>query len=301
MSVGVAGRGHRVCDARDGEPDAGQALSSAFESFSRASASLEQAYAALQVRVEDLAARLRDAEGRLEQTQEENRRLQEAAARRTRLEAMGRMAAEIAHELRNPLGGLELTACLLRDDLAGDPRRHELVLSVLEGIRALTRVTGNLLTFARTVTPRLRTMDAHRCLHRVRELVDAACVAKGVTLVLDAPLGAAFRGDPELVQQILLNLVHNALEATPEGGRLELLAQARADLGVDLRVLDTGKGMDAEVLARVFDPFFTTREGGTGLGLPISFRLAEAQGARIEIRSERGRGTEAVVSFPGAA
>lgn len=281
--------------------DGGPSLAAAFESFARASASLEGAYGALRVRVEELSLRLRETEGKLHESLEENQRLQESAARRTRLEAMGRMAAEIAHELRNPLGGLELTASLLRDDLAGDPRRLELAVAILDGIRALTRVTGNLLSFTRSVTPRLRELDAASCLERTRESAEAACSARGVALDCRLRGDGRFRADPELLQQILLNLVQNALEATPAGGAIVLGGETRPDGRVELRVEDDGCGMEPETLARVFDPFFTTRPDGTGLGLPISFRLAEAQEGRIEIASERGRGTVVRVSFPPVA
>jgi signal transduction histidine kinase len=114
-------------------------------------------------------------------------------------------------------------------------------------------------------------------------------------------LGAAaplrFRADPELFQQIMLNVVQNALEATSRGGSIAL-STVGVDASVEFRVEDTGRGMEAETLARVFDPFFTTRERGTGLGLSISHRLAEAQGAGLEIASAPGRGTAVTLSFP---
>ncbi len=282
--------------AAEAEIPSGPRLASAFESFARASASLESAYGALRERVEDLSARLRRTEAELERSVKENLRLQEDAARRSRLEAMGRMAAEIAHEIRNPLGGLELTASLLRDDLRGDPRQ-ELALSVLEGIRALTRVTGDLLSFTRTVQPRLESLDALACLRRTRSLVEPACVARGIALHLAAADEISFLGDPELFQQILLNLVQNALEATPAGGCVRLSAFPSAAGTVEFAVTDTGRGMDPETQSRVFDPFFTTREGGTGLGLPISFRLAEAQGARLELKSEPGVGSSVLLVY----
>ena len=271
-------------------------LASAFENFARASASLETSWEALRRRVEELSTRLRETENRLQASLDENVRLQETAARRSRLEAMGRMAAEIAHEIRNPLGSLELTASLLRDDLEGDPRR-DLAFSVLEGIRTLTRVTGNLLTFTRSVAPRMQELEVDACLRRTGELAAPACAARGIALCVDPAPPLAFRADPELFQQILLNVVQNALEATSPGRRVRLSAAGTGE-AVEFRVEDTGCGMDAETLARVFDPFFTTRARGTGLGLSISHRLAEAQGARIEVASAPGRGTTVTVCFP---
>jgi len=272
-------------------------LAAAFESFARASSSLERAHEVLRAQVEELTRRLRETEGRLRESLEENDRLAELAARRSRLEAMGRMAAEIAHEIRNPLGSLELTASLLRDDLAGDESRSELAASILEGIRALTRVTGNLLSFTRSVNPSLEPLQASAVLARTRDLVAPVLAARGIALRTEAPGDVTIDADGELLQQILLNLIQNALEATGPGGRVSVAACAGPGGRAEILVTDTGHGIDPDVLARVFDPFFTTKERGTGLGLSVSHRLAEAQGARIEIESEPGRGTTACVVF----
>ena len=276
-----------------------QELAVAFESFSRASRSLEQAHGALLGRVEDLTRRLNETESLLRESQEERRRLEDLAERRSRLEAMGRMAAEIAHEIRNPLGSLELTASLLRDDLDDDPSRRELAVSILDGIRALTRVTGNLLSFTRSVSPRPEKLDAAAVLARTKDLVAPVCEAQGIELRIASPPGMTVEADPEHIQQILLNLVQNALEAMGSGGTVTIAARP-LDGGVEIAVTDTGCGLDADTLARVFDPFFTTKERGTGLGLSVSHRLAEAQGARLELSSEPGRGTTAKLVF-GAA
>lgn len=277
-------------------------LAAAFETFSRASVSLEKAHEALRGRVEELSRRLHETEGRLRESLAENDRLAELAARRGRLEAMGRMAAEIVHEIRNPLGSLELTASLLREDLAGEPEKRELAVSILEGIRALTRVTGNLLSFTRSVTPRTANLDAAAVLARTRDLVAPVLAARGLDLSITPPsTPLSVRADPELLQQILLNLIQNALEATPPRGTISVAAGEGRGGDIEFLVADTGEGIDADTLLHVFDPFFTTKESGTGLGLTVSHRLAEAQQAQIEIASEPGQGTRARVIFGNRA
>lgn len=210
-------------------------------------------------------------------------RLEEQAGRRTRLEALGRMAAEIAHEVRNPLGSLELFSTMLVDELEDRPEARELADQVLLGVRHLSG----------TVT---RLLAAVRGRPLTRQVADAAALAREVCASL-APV-AASRGvrlappshgamvpaavDAEGVRQALLNLVGNALEVSPKDGEIALRAKRHRGELV-LEVEDRGPGVAAELRERVFEPFFTTRPEGTGLGLAVVERIALAHGGAVEI------------------
>lgn len=229
------------------------------------------------------------------------RREEEEGGRRRRLEALGRMAAELAHEVRNPLGGIRLFAGLLRDDLELDERSREMVDLILSAVAGLESTVSNLLSFAAPSVLRPRPVDLAGIAREACALLAPACAARGVRL--DAPdAGATVRvhGDPEGLRQIVLNLLGNATNATESGGGVRVSVDAAGAAGTTavLEVADDGHGIAAEDLTRVFDPFFSRTEGGSGLGLSIVQRIVEAHGGRIALESAPGRGTVARVELP---
>lgn len=222
----------------------------------------------------------------------------EEDGRRRRLEALGRMAAELAHEVRNPLGSILLFSSLLRDDLEDSPAQREMADQIVAAVAGLEGTVSNLLAFAAPGRGRLRPLDLAAASRDACALVAPGCQLRGVRLSPPDPgESAPVTGDPDGLRQVVLNLLSNALAATPPGGTVRVETRREGD-EVVLEVADTGRGIAPEDLPRVFDPFFSRTDGGTGLGLSIVHQIVARHGGRISLDSVAGRGTTATVRIP---
>lgn len=208
---------------------------------------------------------------------------QTQAARRLRFEAAGRMAAELAHEVRNPLGSLELFASLLVQDLppGGEPQLW--AREILAGVQRLTAIVSRLLQAVRGQAGRKRRCDLREVATDAVTFVRPLAQARQIRLCESLPNDPLVQTvDPEALHQALLNLLGNALEVTPAAGTIELRVVDAAGAG-RLEVHDSGPGIPLAWRERVFEPLFTTRPAGTGLGLAIVERVAIDHGGRAEI------------------
>ena len=273
-------------------------LADAFRHFTAATARLEREYGALRDQVGTLTAEVEEKNRLLAASLERERRLEAEALRQSRLAAMGEMAATLAHEVRNPLGAMELFTGLLLQDLRDRPETQRLAQQVARGITDLNHLVTNLLEFTRTRVARRVVFDCCALLDdAVRYTVDLCAEGRVVVERRYArPLLTAC-ADPDLLRPVLLNLVRNALQAMAGGGTLTLGAAPDAD-GVRLIVGDTGGGIPAAARADIFRPFYTTRARGTGLGLAVVRGLTEAMGGRLEVDSEVGQGTTVTIVLP---
>jgi PAS domain S-box-containing protein len=227
------------------------------------------------------------------------KRLEEQEARNHRLVAMGEMAAGIAHEIRNPLGSLELFASHLVEELRGSPH-DELSTHILKGIQNLSRITGNLLLFARKIDPHLVHTELAEVLSEALVDARAALSAKGVSLAQEIDR-CAVAADPDLLRQVFLNLLLNAVQAVESDGRI--FVASRVDVEEDppvavVRVADSGPGVPPDAAERIFDPFYTTKVNGMGLGLAIVQRIVSAHGGWVAVGSGSLKGAEFVVGLP---
>lgn len=217
------------------------------------------------------------------------------------------MLAGIAHEVRNPLGGMELFSGLLeeqiaelstspseerpwvtedtREDLAGHAAR------VRRELRYLTGVVSDFLAFARDLPLSRERVDVKALLEDVRSLKRGALPAEAAEIVVECSVETPFALDRGRIKEALLNLVTNALQATPASGRVTLRARKDDDERLVLEVIDTGAGMSREDVARTFTPFFTTKEKGSGLGLALVRKFARDHGGDATLESEPGEGT----------
>ncbi|HET8733280.1 MAG TPA: ATP-binding protein, partial [Anaeromyxobacteraceae bacterium] len=223
--------------------------------------------------------------------------------RAERLAAVGRISAHITHEIRNPLNSLGLNAELLADELGpGAPAEaRALVGAITREVDRLNAVTEEYLRFARLPRPVAATEDLNEILGGLLDFVAPEMAEAGVTvrraLAPDLP---PVRVDEGQVRGAFLNLVRNAREAMSAGGTLEVRTVREPDGGVLATVSDTGSGIPADRLERIFDPFFSTKSGGTGLGLAFTLQVLTEHGGTIRCASDVGRGTTFSVRLPPA-
>ena len=241
-------------------------------------------------------------------------RLQELSRQASRvgtLTALGEMAATVAHEIRNPLGGIGGFAGLLERDLDVEDPRRRLVKKIIGGVSGLNRIVSDLLNYTRPVQLNLRPADFVQVVEDATGFFEIDAGARMDAVDIRRAYAAQeipCRVDPEQIQQIVLNLLHNAVQAMPGGGRLEI-GLCEADAAHDTRtelcascvalsVSDTGIGMSEEIRSKLFRPFFTTKEDGNGLGLATSRKVIEAHGGDILVESAPGEGATFIIYIP---
>lgn len=228
-------------------------------------------------------------------------RQRRAVERSEQLAAVGELAASIAHEVRNPLAGMKGALEVLRKELAVKPSNLEIVDELLAQIVRLEHLVRDLLTYARPRALDRRLFDLHELLDRLLRLYKDECDALGVTVHrIYGPGTGQLTADPRQMEQVLLNLIHNGLQAMADGGTLTVVTRA-VDGSTVITLKDTGKGIPPADLPKILQPFFTTKHRGSGLGLPIVKKIAEAHGGTIEVSSDLGAGTTATVKIPSRA
>jgi signal transduction histidine kinase len=227
--------------------------------------------------------------------------MQAEVVRMRTLAALGEMSATIAHEIRNPLGGITGFAELLARRSADDPKHREMTGKILAGARHLNSLVERLLEFAREPRVDLRPVDWSRFFHATLDQFEEASRQRGarLTLVRHVPEHLpAGRADGLCLRQAIWNILENAEHATDGGGTVEVAAEPAAAGGIQLRISDNGCGVDPKIADRVFSPFITTKTRGTGLGLATSKKFVEAHGGMIAIESHPGAGTTVRVDLP---
>jgi PAS domain S-box-containing protein len=254
----------------------------------------------------------------------EQKALEEQWRRRDRLASLGALAAGVAHEIRNPLAGIGTSAQVLRRRLEVQDPRAQFIDLILEEVSRLDRIVTGLLQFARPTTPRLERQSILPALEKALTLVHEVAVRQNVLMKVErAESVPDVYVDLDQILQVLLNVLMNALQALDRGGELTVKVGAvrkrmaeRSRLGrragdrldarapgpvvdvVEVRVQDNGPGIPSAVLARVFDPFYTTRTQGTGLGLSICQTIIREHGGSISIESTVGQGTRVLIDLP---
>ncbi len=213
------------------------------------------------------------------------------------------LAAGIAHEVRNPLNALQINLRILEQELGelvADRGAHvyAVLAKISNEVASLDHFVSEFLRFARPPRLKLETVQVKLLLADLGNFLAPEAEKKGVRLALALDRGPAFvAADNFQLKHAVLNLVLNALQATPPGGTVTIETM-KADDGLAIEVRDTGDGIPADKLDRVFDVFFTMREGGTGLGLPIARRIVEGHGGTLALASRPGAGTTARIVLP---
>jgi hypothetical protein len=218
-----------------------------------------------------------------------------------RLAALGELSAHLAHEVRNPLTGISSTIQVMQSETADGSPRREVLGKVLGQLNRMEQTMGNFLRFARMPEAVVRPFDLHEPLGRVLDLIEARLRNQKIELTRDIAKDLPrLKGDPGQIEQVFLNLFINAANAMPHGGTLTVTARAEPEGTLLVEVRDTGKGISSADLEHVFRPFFTTRENGSGLGLPLSRQIIVAHDGDIWIESVPDRGTSVFVRLPAA-
>ncbi len=227
----------------------------------------------------------------------------QARIRTQRLAQLGTLLAGFAHEVRNPLSTIGLNLQLVLEDFrepetARDKRTQKRLATLEAEVRRLQKTLEEFLSFARAPEPKLVPVDLNERLRALVEFHEPEMSERGITLRFypgaDVGLVAA---DWDHLQAGVGNLLRNAKDATPRGGQI-MLSTARDGVHVLLRVTDTGAGIPADVQTHIFDPYFSTKKSGTGLGLPLVRRVAEEHGGSVTVQSEAGKGTQFTLRLP---
>jgi PAS domain S-box-containing protein len=228
----------------------------------------------------------------------ERDRIREELNRRESLAAIGEMASAVAHEIKNPLAGIAGAVQVLGRGFPADDPRAEVVGEIQHQVRRLDETIRELLTFAKPPRPRPAPFDLREFAERILRVLGEEPDLKRHRMELVIPYGTVVRADPQLLENILVNLLLNAGQALgARPGRIRLEAREQADKTL-LSVSDDGPGIPEEVLPRLFKPFFTTKAQGTGLGLAIVRKFVLAMGGRVEVRTGPSQGATFVVVLP---
>jgi PAS domain S-box-containing protein len=223
-------------------------------------------------------------------------KLEEMAKRTEKFDAMGELAANIAHEIRNPLGSIELFSSLMLKD-AQRPADRERLRQIISSVKNVDGKIANLLLFTRRRDPLYKRINLHRILREVLHFSGQLIERGGICLSIDyARSDPYITGDPEMLKQVFLNILLNALQAMPDGGNLEIRTIVR-DVDVEIRFADSGEGVQRENLRKLFEPFFSTREKGSGLGLAIAHTIIDIHEGSIDVESS-GRGAVFSIVLP---
>lgn len=227
------------------------------------------------------------------------RQLQKQAHRNSRLRELGEMAAHLAHEIRNPLGGIRGFASLLCQDLKDRTDLQKMAGQIIVGTDDLNGIVTSILDYARPFEAHFVAGDLIQYIQELKQFMQAdACWDQKIDFVISTPfkeLTVFF--DPVLMRSALMNLFVNSCQAMPEGGVLTVSIGQEQE-SVVLRIQDTGKGIAPEHIDKLFSPFFTTKARGSGLGLSEVHKVIQAHQGWIEVHSELNKGTLFVIKLP---
>jgi signal transduction histidine kinase len=231
------------------------------------------------------------------------RRLSARAKGQEQLAELGQLAGGLAHEIKNPLSTINLNLKLLSEDLQAPrddslPRCRRRLTSVQEEVDRLRDILEDFLRYAGRYELQLAPVDLRRLVEELADFFRPQAQAAHVLLRLNLPAEPVrCNVDQDLLKQALLNLMINATQAMTEGGELILNVSVQRDRAL-IEVIDTGPGMPPDVRQKVFDVYYSTRKGGSGLGLPTTRRIVRAHGGTVAVQSETGKGTRFLIALP---
>lgn len=225
--------------------------------------------------------------------------LKKEITRSQSLASLGNLAAGIAHEIRNPLSSIKGFATYFKERYRDNPEDEKTAEIMIQEVERLNRVISQLLEFARPMDISKQPTSIHTVIRHTLKMIEGQARSKGITLLTElSPDVRDALIDPDKMTQVFLNLYLNAIEAMERGGELSVSLSPQGERMIRIDICDTGRGLDLEELAHIFDPYFTTKPTGTGLGLAIVHKIVEAHEGVIRADSVKGKGTTLSVFLP---
>jgi signal transduction histidine kinase len=278
----------------------------AYRSLLEAQALLKNSNVRLEETVQQRTAALQSEIAERQRQEQAKLQAERLLERREKLATLGTLTAGLAHEIRNPLTSLKARLYTLEKHVHAVPAARKDTEIINSEIFRLERIVQDALSFARPADPMLETIAAESLLREIQGLMATSLESRGVRLVVEPGPALVIRADSGHLKQVLINLVRNAADAIEGAGTVTLRARTTHTTpgggGTDaviLEVADTGTGIPPEVEKRLFDPFFSTKETGTGLGLPIAARIVEKHGGTLRYQTRPGQGTTFEIVLPG--
>ena len=248
---------------------------------------------------QELKAFSQQMEEKIQKTTADLRKTEAQLIRSEKLAALGQLAAGIAHEIRNPLTSINILIHSLTENFPPESARREDLQVIEEEIRRINEIVDQFLRFARPAPPLLQKADALSIFEETLQLLRPQMEKHRIIVQKEFQVLRPISMDREQMKQVILNLLLNAVQAMPNGGRLTLRGQVLEDgHWVTLSIQDSGIGIPSEDMDKLFDPFFSTKEGGVGLGLSIAHRIIDQHHGKIEVESAPGKGTLLTVWLP---
>ena len=229
----------------------------------------------------------------------EIRRLQVVAQRNDRMAELGEMAAMVAHEIRNPLGGIKGFASLLKRDLKDQPDLEQMAQYIVDGTNNLNRLVTDVLNYSRPIQMKFELTDLSKIVEEIRDhvLMDAT-LNKNIEIHIQSRVSKLVVFiDAQLIKSTILNIIINAIQAMPDGGSITITLIKKEDFAI-VQISDTGIGIPRENLEKIFSPFFTTKPNGHGFGLSEVYRIVQAHQGTIDVRSDTGKGATFTIKLP---
>lgn len=241
-----------------------------------------------------------DMENQLSQREDELDRKNKELLQSRKLAAIGTLASGVAHELNNPLNNIYISAQVLMKE-AGEScslAARETVNDILGQTLRVKRIVGDLLEFARGKEPQLREVELNELLMGAYKLVSTTTNTEDINFVMDTgPAGVIINADHEQMERVFINLFTNAVDAMSGKGNLSVRINREGE-SIKIKISDTGRGMSADAVEKIFEPFYTTKDKGTGLGLAIVFNIIKKHNGEIRVESEEGKGTTFIITLP---
>ncbi len=231
----------------------------------------------------------------------EKKQLEERLKRSEGLATLGRLVADIAHEIRNPMSVIQATTELIAEEVKKRdiPAMDEHFKMIADQIDRHNKLTAELLDFGRSETYRVENLDLNEIVREVAEYIGPLAGKNGIRLDLEQDYNIrTLQGNKEKLHQVLINIIMNAIQAMPGGGRLDIRTFQPQEDKICLTIRDYGIGIEKESIPQIFEPFYTRKKEGTGLGLAISQEIIKIHRGTIDIDSEPGKGTTFIICFP---